>query len=90
MSYRWMTGSLMVVALLASPCAQAQAKAALLGSKPPEADFARLFGPDMRVRFEQTDAFPHSSTGKFRWIICQLDEVAQLRAGHSVRLADEG
>src|SRR5438128_1818155 len=43
MSYRWMTGSLMVVALLASPCAQAQAKAALLGSKPPEADFARLF-----------------------------------------------
>jgi phenylacetate-CoA ligase len=39
---------------------------------------AHLFGQDMLLRFERTDGFPRSATGKFRWIICQLDEAREI------------
>lgn len=41
----------------------------------------RLLGDDMKIHFERVDDFPRSATGKFPWIVCELDE---LRSGHNL------
>lgn len=38
------------------------------------AGLRHLFGPDMQINFERVDGFPRTATGKFRWIVCGLDE----------------
>ena len=35
----------------------------------------RLFGPAMQIDFEPVTDFPRTATGKFRWTVCQLDEL---------------
>lgn len=54
------------------------------------ADLAHLFGPEMRVRFEQADGFARSATGKFRWIICQLDEMRDVGGRTTQQPVDQG
>ncbi|MFH0794141.1 MAG: hypothetical protein V2A74_08935 [bacterium] len=39
-----------------------------------EVDLYRLFGRRTKFRFEQVDDFPRGPTGKFKWIISELDE----------------
>jgi phenylacetate-coenzyme A ligase PaaK-like adenylate-forming protein len=34
----------------------------------------RLFGPGTKFRFERVDGFSRGPTGKFKWIICTLEE----------------
>lgn len=38
-----------------------------------EAGLVRLFGAGMRLRFEQVDDFDRGPTGKFKWLVCELD-----------------
>jgi phenylacetate-CoA ligase len=40
-----------------------------------EADLFRLFGQVMKLQFEHVDDFDRSPSGKFKWIICELDEL---------------
>jgi phenylacetate-CoA ligase len=54
------------------------------------ADLARLFGPEMGVRFEQTDGFARSATGKFRWIICHLDELRDVGGSTAQQPVNQG
>lgn len=39
-----------------------------------QAGLHRLFGNETKIRFERIDDFPRGPTGKFKWIICELDE----------------
>ena len=39
-----------------------------------QAGMHRLFGNETKIRFERIDDFPRGPTGKFKWIICELDE----------------
>jgi phenylacetate-coenzyme A ligase PaaK-like adenylate-forming protein len=40
-----------------------------------EADVLRLFGLGMKFKFERVEDFERSPSGKFKWIICELDEL---------------
>jgi phenylacetate-CoA ligase len=39
---------------------------------------AHLFGDEMLFRFEPVDDFPRTASGKFKWIICELDDMPSL------------
>ncbi len=39
----------------------------------------RLFGTGMLFRFERVDGFERGPTGKFKWIISDLEEALHLR-----------
>jgi phenylacetate-CoA ligase len=40
-----------------------------------ETDLTRLFGQGMKFQFEHVEDFERSPSGKFKWIICELEEM---------------
>lgn len=46
-----------------------------------EQDLHNLFGPSTRFRFEQVDGFARGPSGKFKWIICKLDDCPSVGSG---------
>lgn len=40
-----------------------------------EAGLHELFGKDMNIVFEEADNFSRSKSGKYKWIICELEEM---------------
>lgn len=40
-----------------------------------EAGLHELFGKDMNIAFEEADTFSRSKSGKYKWIICELEEI---------------
>jgi phenylacetate-CoA ligase len=39
-----------------------------------QAGLHRLFGNQMELRFEEVNHFPLEASGKFKWVMCELDE----------------
>jgi hypothetical protein len=37
-------------------------------------DFGRLLGRKTRCAFERVERFERTSSGKFKWIVCELSE----------------
>lgn len=44
-----------------------------------ESDMRHILGKSIRLLFQRVDSFPKDGSGKFKWIVCKLDEHEKLK-----------